>query len=373
MNLAVDVRILHAPHAGSAYYTRGILRALPKAGFQGRVLLIGPAPTAPMLGNGLATEDVVVDGIGLCDERWEQLDLPPLLAQLKPDVFVSSTTTLPMLRSCPQVNIVYDLGFERHPEFYAQALRGYLRKWVRPSCRVADVVVALSEFGRDEIIETYGLSEDRIVICPGAAEERFKPVKRVDQLRSIREKYGISGGCVLSVCSLEKNKNLPRLLQAFAQALDSIEDTWKLMLVGRPGGAAGQLAQLIEELGLAGSVVTTGFVPDEDLPALYSAADLFAFVSLYEGFGLPPLEAMACGTPVLASTAASLPEVVGDAGVLLEPDDVGQIAERLSYLTNDPGARRGLAERGLGRAKEFSWTRSAQRLLEACERALCAF
>jgi len=325
-----------------------------------------------MLGNGLATQDVLVDGIGLCDERWEQLELPPLLAQLKPDVFVSSTTSLPMLRSCPQVNIVYDLGFEKHPEFYAQALRGYLRKWVRRSCHVADVVVALSEFGRDEIIETYGVSEDRIVICPGAAEERFKPVKRVDQLRSIREKYGIRGRCVLSVCSLEKSKNLARLLQAFAQALDSVEDTWKLVLVGRPGGAVNDLRRRVHQLGLDGAVVTTGFVPDEDLPALYSAADLFAFVSLYEGFGLPPLEAMACGTPVLASIAASLPEVVGDAGVPVEPDDVGQIAEKLSYLMNNAQARRELSERGLERAKEFSWTRSAQRLLDACERALCA-
>jgi glycosyltransferase involved in cell wall biosynthesis len=372
MRLAVDVRILHAPHAGSAYYTRGILRGLAEAGFEGRLMLIGPAPTTPILGDGLPADDVVIEGAHLCDEHWEQLELPALLAQLSADAFVSTTTTLPMLKSCPQVNIVYDLGFERYPEFYGQPLRGYLRKWVRRSCQVAEVVVALSEFGRGELAEAYGLPGGKVVICPGAADARFEPVSRTDGLRAIREKYGIRGRYVLSVCSLERNKNVPRLLQAFAQALDQSDEPWRLVLVGRPGGGAGELGGLIQQLGLAGSVVVTGFVPEEDLPALYGAADLFAFVSLYEGFGLPPLEAMACGTPVLASSAASLPEVVGDAGVLVDPYEVGEMAQGLAHLMGHAQARRKLGERGLERAKQFSWEKSAQRLLAACERALCA-
>lgn len=180
----MDARILHAPGAGSASYTRGWLGALTQAGFAGQLLLIGPAPTAGQL-DGLEAVDVVAEGARLCDEWWEQTALPDLLDGLRPDLFISPATTLPMLRCCPQVNVVYDLGFERHPQFYQPGLRGYLRRWVRPSCAVADAVVTLSRFGRTELTDCYGLAPERIAICPGGVSERFHPVADRAELRPV--------------------------------------------------------------------------------------------------------------------------------------------------------------------------------------------
>ncbi len=337
MRLAVDARILHAPNAGSAYYTRGWLSALPGAGFQGDCLLIGPAATTPLLGNGLPAYDVIVEGARLCDETWEQTELPPLLQELKPDVFISPASVLPMLKSCPQVSVVYDLGFELHPQFYAQPLRRYLRSWVPRSCRVADAVVA----------SAYGIGDQKVTVCPGAVDERFAPVDQRDRLREAKEKYGIRGRYVLSVCSLERNKNLPRLLEALALALESTNDRWTLVLTGRPGQAMAEIQTLVQSLDIEDAVVLTGFVPDDDLPVLYAGACIFAFVSLYEGFGLPPLEAMACGAPVLASDATSLPEVIGDAGVLVDPEDVEAIRDGLCELMAHPVMRRDLGKRGM--------------------------
>ena len=367
----MDARILHAPGAGSASYTRGWLGALPEAGFAGQLLLIGPAPTAGQL-DGLEAVDVVAEGARLCDEWWEQTALPALLDGLRPDLFISPATTLPMLRCCPQVNVVYDLGFERHPQFYQPGLRGYLRRWVRPSCAVADAVVTLSRFGRTELTDCYGLAPERIAICPGGVSERFQPVADRAELRPVLDRYGISEPYLLSVCSLEHNKNLPRLLQAFSIACERVDGDWRLVLTGRPGAAAQELHQLIAQLGLAERVILTGFVPEDDLPALYAGAELFAFVSLYEGFGLPPLEAMACGTAVLASTAASLPEVLGKAAWLVDPTDLEAIAGALGTLMADEGARGKLAEAGLRRAARFTWARTARALLDRCEELTCA-
>lgn len=373
MRLVVDARILHARNAGSAYYTRGWLEALPEAGFEGKLLLIGPAATTDKVRCACDVEDIVVEGVGLCHQRWEQIQLPSLLQQLQPDVFISPSSVLPMLKICPQVNVVYDLGFETHPEFHAPELRSYLHRWVPRSCTVADAIVTLSEFGRRELMVTYGIEPERITICSGAAHQRFEPVSDPARIHEVRQRYGINGHYILSVCSLERNKNLPRLLEAFALAQESMEERWRLVLTGWAGSAYQQVKQLIENLGLSDQVIVTGFVPDDDLPVLYSEAEIFAFVSLYEGFGLPPLEAMACGTPVITSNAASLPEVVGDAGVSVDPENTGGIAEALSELMTSAPARSTLMNAGLKRSKHFSWALSAAELLKTCKELTCAF
>lgn len=371
MRLAVDARILAAPNAGSAYYTRGWLQAVGKAGFDGEIILIGPAGTATDVAIDGATVGVMVQDVGLGDAQWEQLRLPALLERLGPDVFVSPTGTVPMLKCCPQVNVVYDLGFEVHPEFYQAGLRSYLRRWVPRSCQSADVVVTLSRFSERELKRLYGVEGERIVICPGAASDRFGPIEEDTAVHDIHTRYGIEPPYVLSVCSLERNKNLPRLVRAFSRAQKRLDRPWSLVLAGRAGGARRQLGRLLAQLEVANQVVLTGFVPDAELEVLYAGADLFALVSVYEGFGLPVLEAMASETAVLCSQRASLPEVVGDAGVVVDPYEVEAIENALVQLLSDADKRAYFAEAGLRRAARFDWSDTAGKLIHTCKELAC--
>ena len=366
MRVAVDCRLLGAPRAGSAYYTLGLLHGLAAANVANQYVLLSQRPL-----DGLPAdprfETVVLPDAALCDPRWEQLQLPAELRALRPDLYFAPTSVLPMLRCCPQVAVVYDLGFLHHPQFYAPALRGYLRPWVSAAAHNAAAVVCLSEHAARGVAETLGVAAAQLHVVPGAPASRFRPTVNDAAAANVLERHGVRKPFVLSVASLEPNKNLPRLLAAFAQSDALSESDWQLVLTGRPGGDVDAVRAAIARHGLSGKTVLTGFVPEDDLPGLYSAADVFAFVSLYEGFGLPPLEAMACGAPVLAGNTTSLPEILGDAALMVDPSDVDSIAQGLSRLMSGPSLRRALAERGGEQARKFSWELSAQALLRVFE------
>jgi glycosyltransferase involved in cell wall biosynthesis len=362
MRVAVDGRLLDAPRAGSAYYTLGLLRGLAAAAGSHEVLLLAQGAADQARGLSQVTP-VTLPEARLADPPWEQLRLPTELRGLGCDVLFSPTSVIPLLACCPRVVVVYDLGFLHYPEFYHPRLRQYLREWVPRSAQAAEAVICLSEFVARDAVATWGLAADRVHVVPGAAAARFAPPHAGADPDRVCQRYRLRRPFVLSVASLERNKNLPRLLQAFAQARPRQGEPWQLVLVGRPGGGTAELQVTIARLGLQEQVVLTGFVPDADLPALYGAAAVFAFVSLCEGFGLPPLEAMACGTPVLTANVDSLPVVAGAAAVLVDPQEVTDIARGLAELMNDPQRRRALGEAGRQRAQAFSWERSTRQLV----------
>ncbi|HJN18071.1 MAG TPA: glycosyltransferase family 1 protein, partial [Armatimonadota bacterium] len=317
--IAVDCRILSAPPGGSAFYTRHVLKALAKLGVRDDYALIqGPGAQNGQTIRSPRFRDVMVDDASLCDERWEQWQMPSQLTELGADLLLAPTMVLPALRSCPCVQVIYDLGFEVHASFYTPELRRYLRKWVRLSARNADHIVTLSEHARSEITSIYCVPDEKITTIPGAPAAHFAPARR-DDIEATLRRHRISRPYVLSVASAERNKNLPALIEAFSTACLGAKGGWQLVLTGRAGGGEREIREALGRNGIEDRVVMTGFVPDEDLPALYSGSEIFAFPSLYEGFGLPPVEALACGTAVLCSNAASLPEVVGDAGLLADP------------------------------------------------------
>ena len=294
---------------------------------------------------------------------WEQTVLPLRLRHLRIDVLHSPHHTTPLVPSgCRRVVTFHDLTFFLLPERYPTTRRLYFQTMTRLSARVADAVIVPSEAVRADVMRILGLPPERVFAIPEAAGPAFHP-QDAAAVEAVRRRYGLDGPFILSVGSLEPGKNRERLLEAFARLrARGLEHT--LVVAGQRAWRYEGEEPLAQRLGLADSVRFLGHVPQADLPALYSAADLFAFPSLYEGFGLPALEAMACGAPVVASNVSAVPEVVGDAALQVPPLDVEALADAMERLLRDEPLRANLRERGLKRAAGFSWEDTARRTAE---------
>jgi glycosyltransferase involved in cell wall biosynthesis len=278
--------------------------------------------------------------------------------------------TGPPLAPCPVVVSIHDLSFEHLPQTFKRRSRMQLRLTVRRTARNAAQVLTLSDYVRRDLMSTYGIDGEKITVAPAAAAAGFAPVDEAE-LQRVRQKYAIHGDYILSVGAIQPRKNLPRLLDAYAvlRRLHPEVKLPKLILVGRCAWLYRETLKRIEQLGLSESVVLTGYVPQADLPALYSGTVCFVYPSYFEGFGLPPLEAMQCGAPVVVGNKTSLPEVVGDAAVLVDPFEVNEIADGMHRIITNADLRGSLRMKGLQRAKHFDWRESARRTLAVYEKA----
>lgn len=279
--------------------------------------------------------------------------------------------TAPPFSPCPVVVSIHDLSFEHLPQTFKWRSRKQLRITVRRSARQAAQVIALSEHARNDIIETYQVNSEKITAIPLAASAQFRPVASNEELQRVRHTYGIKGEYILSVGAIQPRKNLGRLITAYERLrrLNPDSSLPKLVLAGKCAWLYDETLRTIKELGLTDSVILTGYVPESDLPALYSGAVCFVYPSYFEGFGLPPLEAMQCGTPVIVGNQTSLPEVVGDAGILVDPFDVDALAAALGKVISDSDLRQRLGVQGLARAKLFGWQETARRTLAVYHQA----
>ena len=273
--------------------------------------------------------------------------------------------TAPPFAPCPVVATVHDLSFEHLPETFKRRSWMQLRLTVRHTARAAAHVIAPSEHTRRDLLDTYGLSPDRVSVVPLAASPQFKPASPSD-VEAVRRRYRIEGEYVLAVGSIQPRKNLPLLFRSYADLRRARPKAKlpKLVVVGKRAWLSGGTLGAIEGNGVADATILTGYVPEAELPALYTGALCFVYPSYFEGFGLPPLEAMQCGAPVITGNLTSLPEVVGDAGLTFDPFDAGELTRAMSRLLDDPGLRAELRERGLQRARKFSWQETARRTLE---------
>jgi glycosyltransferase involved in cell wall biosynthesis len=279
--------------------------------------------------------------------------------------------TAPPFSPCPVVVSIHDLSFEHLPETFNRRSRAQLRLTVRRSARKASHILALSEHARADIIATYGIAPERVTAIPLAAADHFRPITDERELQRVRHTYGIAGDYILTVGSIQPRKNLARLITAYARLRTNPQfNNLQLVIVGRQAWLVGETLRAIRESGVSDSINLTGYVPDVDLPALYSGARCFVYPSFFEGFGLPPLEAMKCGVPVIAGNRTSLREVVGDAGLLVDPLDSAEIAVGLTRLLNDSDLRQELRARGLDRSRMFKWQETAKRTLEVYQRAV---
>ena len=259
--------------------------------------------------------------------------------------------TSPPFCPCPVVVSIHDLSFEHLPHTFRRRSRTQLRLTVRRSARSAAQILTLSEHTRRDVIETYGIEPSRVTAIPLAAPHHFSPVEDYKELSRVRHTYGIDGPYILSVGSIQPRKNLARLIRAYAS------------LRGKHAWLYEETLRALEQTGVEKSVILTGYVPETDLPALYSGALCFVYPSYFEGFGLPPLEAMKCGAAVIVGNKTSLPEVVGDAALTVDPFDESSIAAAIEKLIKDSVLRRALSVKARERAAIFDWRDTARQTL----------
>ena len=279
--------------------------------------------------------------------------------------------TAPPFAPCPVVVTIHDLSFEHLPETFNRRSVAQLRFTVRRTVRKAARILTSSEFSRRDIVGTYAINPDRIAVTALAAPTHFAPVKNETELKKIRESYGIERDYILSLGSIQPRKNLVRLIDAYL-CLRRIRRESKLpqlVLAGKRGWLDNETFRAAHREGSDRDILFTGYVPGPDLPALYSGAIFFVYPSYFEGFGLPVVEAMQCGVPVIAGNQTSLPEVVGEAGLLFDPFDTKALSDAITRLIDDSELRQALRAKGLARAKNFNWKTTARLTLCAYRRA----
>jgi glycosyltransferase involved in cell wall biosynthesis len=290
---------------------------------------------------------------------WKHVALPLALARDRVQVFHSPTGTLPLMAPGRQVVTIHDLFAAVEPRWFAPRVGMQLRATQKRAARKANAVIAVSECTRRDLVERFEVAPEHVVVVyNGVDRERFQPAE-VDP-EAVARRFGVPYPFILCVGSLMPWRNAPRLLRAAAKL------GYGLLFVGRDIWGTDPTARIAAENGWEWARFA-GYVPDADLPTLYNAARVFAYPSLYEGFGIPPLEAMACGTPVVASTAGALPEVLGDAALLVDPYDEHALAEALRAAAED---RHDLRQRGLLRAARYTWSRAACQTWQVYEAAL---
>jgi glycosyltransferase involved in cell wall biosynthesis len=359
MRIALDALPLTAAKTGVGHYTDALAAGLARAYPDHQYDLISPFEfNFDYNGDRPKNLNKQVIPVRSIFRKWWLLGLPSLLRIYQVDVFHGTNYYVPLFSPCPTVVTIHDLSLftQSHTHERASVKRGKLR--IPIMARRARMIIAPSEWTRREIVERLRVSPDKIRVIYEAAREGMEPLPP-HLCQPALDKYRIRRPYLLYVGTIEPRKNLLTLLRAYDELLRTTTRRPQLALCGGRGWLDDEVFNLVEELKLQDQVRFTGYVDDADLPALYSAAEAFVYPSFYEGFGLPPLEAMACGAPVITSDVSSLPEVVGKAGLTHDPNDARALTEAMAKLLGDETAREHFRREGLKQAAKFSWQRAA--------------
>ncbi len=370
MRIGIDYNAALKQGGGIGRYTRGLVNELVTRSDDDQFVLFFNHPRGQRPPRAFPDRANVVERPLAVPDRWltvlwHRLHVPiPIdLVTGAVDVFHFPDFVLPPVRRGATVVTVHDLSFLIHPETADEGLRLYLERTVPLAVRGADHVFVDSANTQNDLICLLDADPRRVdVVYPGI-DAGFAPVTDPVNLGEVRHRYALHHPYILHVSVIEPRKNLPRLFAAYARLRRDTGCRHRLMIAGGLGWMYESVFQAVEELELSDSVVFLGRVPEADLPALYTLADLFVYPSLYEGFGIPPLEAMACGTPVVTSNVSSLPEAVGDAGLMANPTDIEGLADAMAQVLTNPALAEDLSRRGIARAAQFSWQAAADKVL----------
>ncbi len=300
---------------------------------------------------------------------WEQVVQPMQLLSERIDLLHSLAFVQPVILPCAGIVTIYDLSFILFPERLQAWRRLYLRWGTQYSARRAKRIIAISGSTKRDIVELLRIAEDKVSVVPCGVGEDFQPVDDKRLLDDFRRKRHLPEQMILFVGTIEPRKNLETLLRGYALLKETLQPP-ALVIGGPKGWHHKEVFDTADRLGLYDDVIFPGYIPQQELALWYSAAELFIYPSLYEGFGLPPLEAMACGTPVIVSDTPSLVEVVDEAGIAVGPHTPQEMAEAMQRLLTDSNLREEMRQRGLERARQFSWHKAGRETLRAYEQAM---
>jgi glycosyltransferase involved in cell wall biosynthesis len=374
MRIGLDAVPLTEPKAGIGHYTFELARELARLEPARSFELVAPDRFEIEIDESAFPENLRLvrarsRGLRL---RWWSLGLPLYARENRLALFHGTNYHIPVWDQCPTVLTIHDLSSLLHAVTHREELVRRARARLPAMARSATLIITDSESVKREVCEHLRVAPERVTAVPLAPRREFRPVADAES-RGVRRRLGVEDEFLLFVGTVEPRKNLVTLVRAFVELVRETSHRPQLVIAGQKGWLNEELFALVEREGLGSRVRFTGYVSDEDLRALYSSCSLSIYPSLYEGFGLPPLEAMSCGAPVVASRIAVIEETCGAAARLFEPTDVGALTSALAELLSDENARARFTELGLARAAEFTWERTARLTLEVYEEAMRAW
>lgn len=300
---------------------------------------------------------------------WYQIALKRVLKKLKPDIFIATDGMFPLNSNKKTLAIIHDLNFEHHPEMLPKNVLNYYKKYFPKFAQKATRIATVSEFSKKDIAQTYQIYSSKIDVVFNGASKNFKPISEVEK-QAIKDKFTEGTDYFLFVGTIHPRKNVPMLLKAFNQFKTESGTTLKLLIAGKTMWSNTETTQLLNELEHKAAIVFTGRINDSELAELTAAAKAITYIPIFEGFGIPLLEGMQCGVPVITSNITSMPEVVGDAGILVNPFNQNEIAQAMQKITVDKNFHEELSSKSILQAKRFSWEKTAQFVMDAIKKTI---
>lgn len=371
MHIAIDGRTIVRNRTGVGVYAERLVQAMLRLD-QKNTYTLFLLEDDPIIAGSNLTKVMATRYAGMGPNRfWENLVLPRYLAKNHVDIYFCPAYVLPVLRRRRSISksrtrfvvTIHDLVGFVYPETFTIKMRLWQRLFVGNAVRVADRILADSEATKKDILRFYSLDPDLINVVYPPVGEQFQPVTDPETIENIRKTHELPEKFILYVGTLEPRKNVASLARGYARLPRELRDRYALILAGAPGWYSAEIIKEIESLQMPDRIRMIGYVDRRILAGLYSMASVFAYLSVYEGFGSPPLEAMACGTPVLSSHSSSLPEAVGGAGILVDPHNIDEISAQLTRLLTDDSVRMKLSQAGPSRAQQFSALEKAREVL----------
>lgn len=360
MRIGIEATAYYKNIAGSGVYARNIINIWKKKeGNKNTIFLFSSKrPSEIDLGKKKNIFARLINGIK--DILWMQIVLPIKLKKNNVDILFCPTFLGPIFSHCPTIVTILDMSFIRYPQTLDRLFLFYVKILLPLIKKRANVILTISEFSKMEIIKLLKVPKEKIKVIYGGCDEKFNVISDEVGINKVKNKYKLSQKFILNVGTLEPRKNITSLIAAFNELKKKQLIDHKLVLCGPKGWHYKDIFKKIKELKLENEIIFLGFIPEEDLPFLYNVAQVFVYPSLYEGFGLPVLEAMSCGCPVITSNVSSLPEIVGNSAILVDSLNTEELEQAILKVIKNKDLRKDLIKKGIERSKMFSWEKAAE-------------